>query len=201
LTHPTVKVRALQSLHGRLQWASRVIFGGKAFMRALSDTLVGRSHPGHHARVSAELKADLRWWLAHAASHNGMIRLSPQVISHHVYTDACLAPVPCVGVFHAGAFVAFDAPQLVAMGLDPPVTYADNINVWECFAVYLALSTFPDVFATSRVVVHCDNASTVAWISGGSPKSLPARPLIQRLLALCVQLHVRLAVVPIEAIS
>lgn len=197
LARRSCKVKLLQSLLGRLQWASRVVFGGKAFMRSLSDGLVGASHPGHHVSISADMKADLRWWLAHAATHNGMCKLSPAVSTHTVYTDACLAPIPCVGIFTAGAFVAYTAHRLAVLGVGPPVD-VENINLWECFAVYMALATFPDVFATSRVVVYCDNASTVAWVSGGSPKSAPARPIVQHLLALCVQLHVRLVVVPIE---
>jgi len=200
LARRSCKVRLLQSLLGRLQWASRVVYGGKAFMRSLSDGLVGAGHPGHHVSISAGMKADLRWWLVYASAHNGMLKLSPAVSTHIVYTDACLAPLPCVGIFAAGAFVAFTAHQLAGVADVAAVLPVDedNINLWECLAVYVALATYPDVFATSRVVVYCDNAATVAWVSGGFPKSAPARPLIQSLFALCVQLHVRLVVAPIE---
>ena len=201
LARRSCKVRHLQSLLGRLQWASRVVYGGKAFMRSLSDALVGARHPSHHVSISASMKADLMWWLQFASAHNGLLRLSPAVSTHIVYTDACLAPIPCVGIFSAGAFAAFTARQLASFDDVPLVVDVDNINLWECLAVYMALAAYPEVFSTSRVVVYCDNAATVAWVSGGSPKSAPARPLIQSLFALCVRLHVRLVVAPIEGVA
>lgn len=56
--------------------------------------------------------------------------------------------------------------------------------------------------AQSRVVFRCDNAATVAWLSGGAPRPPVARVLTQKLFALCLpqagmsrQHHIRLAVV------
>lgn len=196
----TVSKKALQSLHGRLQWASRVVYGGKAFLRAISDGLSSVVHPGHHISLSGSIKADLWWWQRHSAAQNGVLRVSPTLTTHYVYTDACLAPVPCVGIFHAGGFASFDASQLAGLGLSPPLD-SDNINLWECFAVLVALVLFPDVFRASRVVVYCDNAASVAWITGGSPRPAAARTIVQRLFEMCVHLHIRLNVVPIEGMA
>jgi hypothetical protein len=52
LSKTSVTQKVLQSLHGRLQWASRVIFGGKAFVRSFSDAIWSVGHPGHHVRVN-----------------------------------------------------------------------------------------------------------------------------------------------------
>lgn len=197
LAKRSVTHKVLQSVHGRLQWASRVVFGGKAFMRSLSNAMWSVSHPGHHVRVSADMRADLLWWQENASMQNGVLRMSPQLVTHYVYTDACLAPIPCIGFFHAGAFAGLDMQQLVQMGLEPPTVAQDDINLWECFAIFVVLSLFPDVFATSRVVVYCDNAAAVAWVTGGAPRPLLARVLIQRLFTLCLKLHVRLSVVSI----
>ena len=197
LAKKSVTHKVLQSLHGRLQWASRVVFGGKAFMRSLSDAMWSVSHPGHHVKVSREMRADLGWWQAYATLQNGVLRISPQLSTHYVYTDACLAPIPCIGFFHAGAFAALDRQHLVTCGLQPPLSDFDDINLWECFAIYVVLSLLPDVFATSRVLVYCDNAAAVAWVTGGAPRPLLARTIIQHLFELCLKLHIRLSVVPI----
>ena len=180
LARRSCKVRHLQSLLGRLQWASRVVYGGKAFMRSLSDALVGARHPSHHVSISASMKADLMWWLQFASAHNGLLRLSPAVSTHIVYTDACLAPIPCVGIFSAGAFAAFTARQLASFDDVPLVVDVDNINLWECLAVYMALAAYPEVFSTSRVVVYCDNAAT--GFLGDLPNLPQPGPLSNRYL-------------------
>jgi hypothetical protein len=72
-----------------------------------------------------------------------------------------------------------------------------DINPWECFAILLAVRWFGAWWARSRVVFMCDNAATVAWLSGGAPRPPAARVLVQELFALCLQHHIRLAVVHI----
>ncbi|WIA23257.1 hypothetical protein OEZ85_000028 [Tetradesmus obliquus] len=133
--------RVLQSLLGKMQWASRVVFGGRVFMRSCSDALSHVLHPGFHVSVSSPMRDDLRWWLQSATAHNGVVSLAPARVTHYLFIDACLSPVPCIGVFSAGAFLSLDAGQLLAMGLDPPAV-TDDINVWECFAVLVAVMCF-----------------------------------------------------------
>jgi hypothetical protein len=41
-------------------------------------------------------------------------------------------------VFSAGTFLSLDADQLQAMGFVPPADRT-NINLWECFAVLVAV--------------------------------------------------------------
>lgn len=40
----------------------------------------------------------------------------------------------------------------------------------------------------------CDNAATVAWLSGDAPRPPAARAVVQALFGLCLQWHVRLGV-------
>lgn len=144
-------------------------------------------------RLSGLMRCDLHWWLEHAAVHNSLVSLSPHLASFVVYTDACLSPVPSVGIFCAGAFVSLAGPELVALGLPSPPLDAD-INHWECFAVLVAVHLFGVWWQRSRVVFFCDNAATIAWVSGGSPRPPGVRGLVQQLFGLCLQHHIRLAV-------
>jgi hypothetical protein len=184
--------KELQRLVGRMQWASRVVFGGRVFMRSL-DGLSTVQHPGHMIPLSSLMRCDLRWWLERAAVHNGLVSLSPRLASFFVYTDACLSPVPSVGVFCAGAFVSLCGPELVSLGFTPPPLDAD-INPWECFAIFVAVQLFSVWWRRSRVVFFCDNAATVAWLSGGAPRPPGVRGLVQQLFGLCLRHHIRLAV-------
>jgi hypothetical protein len=189
----TVGRKALQQLVGRMQWASKVVYGGRVFMRSLLDGLSTVQHPGHHVSLSSLMRADLRWWLEHASLHNGRVSLAPAAPAFFVYTDACLAPTPSIGVFCAGGFVSLQGPALAALGLPLPPAGAD-INVWECFAILAAVQLFAAWWRGARVLVLCDNASTVAWLSGGAPRPVAARALVQVLFGLCVQWHLRLGV-------
>jgi hypothetical protein len=62
----------------------------------------------------------------------------------------------------------------------------------------MALATYPDVFATCRVVLYCDNAATVAWVSKGAPGQWRLVALSRGCCPYVSSLHVRLHVLPIE---
>ena len=53
--------RSLQQLIGKLNWCSRVMLGGRTFMRSLIDLLVKVSKPHHYIRLGAAARADLDW--------------------------------------------------------------------------------------------------------------------------------------------
>jgi hypothetical protein len=171
-----------------MQWASRVVFGGRVFMRCCSDAL-SHVHPGYHVSVSSHMRDDLRWWLQSAAANNGVVSLAPSRVTHYVFLDACLSPVPCIGVFSAGAFLSLDADQLQALGFDPPAD-RENINLWERFAVLVTMMCFGDCWQRSRVMVFSDNAATVSWVSKGAPRPPAARALVCRLFDLCLRSQV-----------
>ena len=200
LRRRTVARKVLQRLVGRMQWASRVIYGGRVFMRSCLDGLSTVKHPGHHVTLTAQMKADLGWWLQHAACHNGRLSLAVGLPSLLVFTDACLSPVPSIGVFCEWAFVSLSGASLAALGLSLPPDGAD-INVWECFAILAAVHLFGPWWRGSRVLVHYDNAATVAWLTGGGPRPVAARALVQEMFGLCVRLHIRLSVQHIPGTS
>lgn len=193
LARRTVPRKALQSVVGKMQWASRVVFGGRVFMRACVDGLSSVLHPGHHVSLSGAMRADLHWWLQNAAMQNGAVSLRPGLPTFFVYTDACLSPVPSVGVFCAGAFVSLRGAALGALGLPVPPA-GESINVWECFAVWVALRLFSGWWRGARVQVFCDNAATVAWLGGGAPRPPAARAVVQGVFSVCVCDHIRLSV-------
>lgn len=90
-----------------------------------------------------------------------MLRLPLPVLYLHMQFTLMHVWLPslCVGMFMAGAFVGDTAPS--SRHTVPPVD-VEGTNVWESFTVCMALVTFTDGFATSMVVVHCDNTSCVA---------------------------------------
>jgi hypothetical protein len=67
-------------------------------------------------------------------------------------------------------------------------------QVWDCFAIFAAVQLFAAWWRGALVLFLCDNASTVAWLSGGAPRPVAARALVQVLFGLCVQWHLCLGV-------
>jgi hypothetical protein len=193
----TVMARVMQQLVGKMQWASRVIYGGKVFMRSCSDLLSRARHPGHHVTVSALVRSDLQWWLENAQRCNGAVHIAPKLVTHFMFTDACKAPAPCLGIFAEGAFASLDVAQLAESGMSPLAVSCD-INHWECYGVLVALRLFGPVWAGSRVVVFCDNMATVEWLTSGSARPPSARVLVQEIFGLCTVSHIRLQVKHIE---
>jgi hypothetical protein len=122
-----------------------------------------------------------------------VVHLAPKLVTHHVFTDACKAPAPCIGIFTAGGFASLDFEQLEQQQLLPLDPLLD-INHWECYAVLIALRLFAAAWSRSRVVVFCDNMATVEWLSSGSARPPSARLLVQEVFSMCVTHHIRLHV-------
>ena len=82
----------LQKLIGKLNWAARVIRGGRTFLRRLID-LMGKLRSKHHRiRLNSEARADILWWYKCAQWFNGMAGFIDDVPmpSSAFTSDACL---------------------------------------------------------------------------------------------------------------
>ena len=62
--------RQLQTLAGKLSWASRVVVGGRIFLQRVLDTLHPLRRPSHKAILSHEFHKDIRWWLKYIDHFN-----------------------------------------------------------------------------------------------------------------------------------
>ena len=95
LSETTVKrfitKRDLQSLVGKLNFAARVVFGGRTFLRRMIDTVNHMRRPHHHVRINAQLRADLDWWTEFLGVLNGKTFFvdSEPVPMEEFSTDAC----------------------------------------------------------------------------------------------------------------
>ena len=56
---------------GKLNFAARVVFGGRRFLRRMIDTVNTLRRPHHHIHRTAEIKADLLWWAEFLSVFNG----------------------------------------------------------------------------------------------------------------------------------
>ena len=57
-----VTKKSLQSLLGKLNWASRVVQGGRTFLRNLINLLPKARESHHYIRLSKAARLDILWW-------------------------------------------------------------------------------------------------------------------------------------------
>jgi hypothetical protein len=97
LTKKKCTKKELQRLVGKLNWCSRVVSGGRTFMRNLINMIVRLKKQNHHIRLSSAAKADLKWWSTGLDLFHGTTPFSCDLAlpSYQFSTDACwLVVVP-----------------------------------------------------------------------------------------------------------
>ena len=72
---PKITKRQLQSLIGKLNWATQVIHAGRFHLRRLLDRISGLCYPSHDTRVTRDMRADIAWWLGFMDCFNGLTKM------------------------------------------------------------------------------------------------------------------------------
>ena len=52
----------IQSLCGKLNWAARVVRGGRNFLRRIIDLSCAECRPHHYIKITADARDDIEWW-------------------------------------------------------------------------------------------------------------------------------------------
>ena len=168
----SITKRDLQSLVGKLNFAARVVFGGRTFLRRMIDTVNHMQRPHHHVRINAQVRADLEWWREFLGVFNGKTFCvdSEQVPTEEFSTDAC--PIGGGGFFQGDWFCvnwATNYPRLVNL----------HINLQETFTVLLALGRWKDQLHDKWIIVRTDNTTTLSAINKGTSSNRLATQAIQ----------------------
>ena len=66
-----VSKKDLQRFLGKLNWAARVIRGGRTFMRRLIDLTCKLKAAHHRIWLNSEARADITWWLTSMSVFHG----------------------------------------------------------------------------------------------------------------------------------
>nr|XP_022297584.1 uncharacterized protein LOC111106975 isoform X1 [Crassostrea virginica] len=161
-----VSVRQLETLVGKLSWASQVICGGRTFLRRVLDLKNSVKERHHKVLLTNAFFADLQWWILFMETFNGTCRIQdPRPISS-LQTDASSEGG---GGFYNGDYF------YINWALDLPVCATEHINVKEFVAIFLAVFRWCNNFLNKKVIIYSDNASAVSWINKGTSRN----PLIQ----------------------
>lgn len=175
--------RELQSLAGLLNCASKVVFGGRTFLRRLLDAIKARDNWDSVISVTEDAKMDLRWWQQFMSVWDGKaLLLDPIPMSAIQFqTDACLS-VGC------GAF--FDGLFFQEKWCDSWVV--DNINTYEVYPVLLAARTWGHLWRGRHVVVWTDNDPAVFVINSGTSRTPRVMEWLRELFFISAECDFRL---------
>jgi hypothetical protein len=170
----------LQSLIGKLNWCTKVVRGGRTFLRNLIDLLPNVKEQYHYVRLSAAAKSDIQWWIVGLSKFHGSTPFAVDLpLPAHVFaTDACL--IGGAGHYNGDWFYSSWAD-------DSPLLANANINVLELQTVLLAAKRWGRAWSGSHVLVRSDNCATVASIKNTTTRSPDNHRIVKELFWLSVQ--------------
>ncbi|KAM4048977.1 uncharacterized protein ACNLHF_027451 [Anomaloglossus baeobatrachus] len=180
-----VRLKAVQSLLGKLNFACRIVPMGRVFARRLATA--GVRSPAHFVRITKAIRDDLEVWDQFLQHFNGRALVMERVASNgalQLFTDA---------VGSAGFGAVFRGHWCVGQW---PQAWREsglvrNLALLELFPIVVAVELWGSHFAGSKVCFHCDNQAVVHAINNLSAKSEPVVVYLRHLVLRCLQLNVQ----------
>jgi len=154
--------RQLQRLAGKLNWACKVVRGGRTYLRRILNLINPLSKPHHKARLNREFHADIQWWIRFIDCFNHQPTFPIPQVDSPVFMDAC--PVAS-GIFFAGDW------QYTNFDIDWPEVAPMHINHKEVLSALLAARRWGHLWANSCVKLFTDNTTARAIINKGTCKN------------------------------
>ena len=120
--------KQLQRLAGKLNWASRVIRGGRTYLRRVLNLQNSIKLPYQKVKLNVEFHKDIAWWLDFMSLFNG-VPMNKRFSVGQVHVDAC----------NTAAGIAFNGDwAYVNWESDWPEVAKFHINHKEVLAIILA---------------------------------------------------------------
>ena len=154
--------RQLQQLAGRLNWACKVVFGGRTFLRRILDLMNSLCKQSDKCLLNKEFFKDLDWWLQFLEVFNGQCPFHDSRPITNLHTDACSSGIGAVfgeDWFYSNLLV--DAPELAPL----------HINFKEALCIVFALRRWAPFLRDKTINIFCDNTAAVAMLNKGTTRN------------------------------
>ncbi len=187
--------KQLQSLIGKLQFIAKCVRSGRIFISRLLDSLTGLKE-GESFRIPVEFKKDLLWWKRFASEFNGVIMMGETRWTNPdelIATDACLTGLG--GICSGGEYSSFfhcSVPSFLALA---------HIGVLELVAVVIAIKLWGTQCSGKRILIQCDNLSTVGIMNSGKSKDALMLVWLRELLYVASKAQIQIHAIHLEGIS
>lgn len=157
----SVSKKQLQSLAGKLSWASQVIQGGRPHLRRILDCINLLQAPSHRTRITKDMRLDFSWWLSFSVHFNGTLPM----IDNRPYAPLCIDACPQGGGGH------FAGQAFNVQWSDWPGAATLHINYLEVLALEPAAHLWAPEWANKIIKVHTDNQAACAIINRGTARN------------------------------
>ena len=148
--------REVQRLVGLLNFACKVVRGGRTFLRRMINSM--RGQPGYyHVKISRAFREDLNWWDRFLDDWNGK-----EVVYDGQVLSVASLQIDASKSFGAGAFFEGDVISRKWKKEE------GHINTLEVFPMLLAARKWGELWRGKVVLIQCDNTSAVAAFQKGS---------------------------------
>jgi len=148
--------RQLQTLAGKLNFAAKVVRGGRTFLRRILNCIQHLRRPHHKAVISAAAQMDLQWWNDFMSDFNGVASFYDRDNVVPILTDAC-------GIA-AGGFCNGDFVYSV-WEADMPEMQAQPINYKEAVSAASAIIRWAPRLSNRSILVYTDNQCAASIIN------------------------------------
>jgi hypothetical protein len=208
-----LSLQELQSLIGFLSFCCKVIPLGRSFLRRLYDATSNYPRSDtKRRRLTAEMKADLRWWQRFLPSWNGIAIIQRVRATLPLWTDASgndglggyFLPSPSCSPGTASNLAATDPPTCrcthAASADLSMVTWSSafskphprhhrhkHINYKEMLAILTAFRLWLSQFSGKHITIHTDNTAVYHGLNKRSMRGPAMEPL--REITLLAALH------------
>ena len=184
LTLSKISLRDLQSIIGKLQFATRVIPSGRAFLRRLHNLTIGIEKPFYFIRLTRPAKLDLSMWLSFLNTFNGVTIISPR--ARCPSREATF----CSDSSKLGFGITYQDQWMC--GLWPPHWQTLNIAVLELYPIFMAISMFSTALTNSHVTFFTDNNAVVEIVNKQSSKCNVTMQIIRPLVLVLLKYNITL---------
>lgn len=186
-----LRLRELQSLLGKLQFACRIIPMGRVFCRRLAMASAGVTIPTHFVRLPVAVREDLSIWSVFLEQFNGRaLMMEGPVTNEELELSTDASGSVGFGAYFQGSWCAERWPvSWVEAGL------CANLVLLELFPIVVALFIWGERFRDKRVKFHCDNMGVVMAINQQTANSPPVVALLRHLVLRCLVLNVHFSAV------
>lgn len=184
--------RHLQQLAGRLNWACKVVYGGRTFLRRILDLMNTLSSSASKCRLTLDFHRDMVWWHEFLDIFNGKCEFHDLRPITDLQTDACNQSV---GAFFQGDWFYSN------LVVDHPSLSQLHINFKEALCVVLAAMRWAHTWQNKTIHVYCDNTAAVAMLSKGTTRHPTMMIYLRKLFWLSANFNFRLKVFHVPGVD
>lgn len=152
----------MQSLVGKLNFASSVVRAGRVYMARLIETLKNKNSRNKFLKLelSDQVQSDIQWWQEHIKLNTGVSMMSRKKWTKIEASWASDSSESGLGAWSESL------KQFFHLQLNEEWSQKD-INVKEGAALMLSVKKWIQHFRAQRLLVQCDNQAVVTVLNSG----------------------------------